>query len=348
MSSGRYFEDFSVGETLVHATPRTLSAGDAALYQALYGGRHLPQSSQPAAQAMGYADRPLPDWLVFHIVFGKSVPDVSRHAMANLGYAEGRFLEPVYAGDTLSAHSEIIGLKENSNGKTGLVMARTTGFNAQGAPVLSYIRWVMVKKHDAASPPPDTVWPTPTPHLTAAELHLPEIDFSRLDTALSGSARRFDDYEIGEKLSHGSGVTMEEAEHMMATRAYQNTAEVHFDALAQQQSRSGQRLIYGGHIISHAHAMSFNGLENMVALAGLNGGSHAGPVFAGDTLYGWSQVLDKAELAGRDDVGALRVRHIMLKNRDQSGFPGPADRGEGGQNAPEMVLDLDIWGLMPR
>ena len=81
---------------------------------------------------------------------------------------------------------------------------------------------------------------------------------------------------------------------------------MHFDALAQQQSRFGQRLIYGGHIISHAHAMSFNGLENMVALAGLNGGNHAGPVFAGDTLYGWSQVLDKAELAGRDDVGALR------------------------------------------
>ena len=94
--------------------------------------------------------------------------------------------------------------------------------------------------------------------------------------------------------------------------------------------------------------MSFNGLENMVALAGLNGGSHAAPVFAGDTLYGWSQVLDKAQLAGRDDVGALRVRHIMLKNRDQSGFPGPADNGEGGQSAPEMVLDLDIWGLMPR
>ena len=92
MSSGRYFEDFSVGETLVHATPRTLSAGDAALYQALYGGRHLPQSSQPAAQAMGYADRPLPDWLVFHIVFGKSVPDVSRHAMANLAMPKAGFL----------------------------------------------------------------------------------------------------------------------------------------------------------------------------------------------------------------------------------------------------------------
>jgi len=345
MSGGRYFEDFKVGETLVHATPRTLSDGDAALYQALYGGRHLPQSSQPAAQAMGYADRPLPDWLVFHIVFGKSVPDVSRHALANLGYAEGRFLKPVFAGETVSAQSEIIGLKENRSGKTGLVMVRTKGFDAAGDTVLSYIRWVMVHKRDAASPAPDAVWPEPAPHLAASELHAPDIDFSRLDAALSGSVRRFDDYAIGEKIAHGGGVTMEEAEHMMATRLYQNTAGVHFDGLAQQASRFGRRLIYGGHIISHAHAMSFNGLENMFVLAGLNGGTHAAPVFAGDTVYGWSEVLDKAAVDGRDDVGALRVRHIMLKNKNQSGFPGLDDNA---QNDADMVLNLDVWGLVPR
>ena len=96
-AGGRFFEDFTLGEKITHATPRTLESGDVALYQALYGGRHILNSSLPAAQAAGYAHRPLENWLVFHIVFGKTVPDISRNAIANLGYAEGRFLAPSIA-----------------------------------------------------------------------------------------------------------------------------------------------------------------------------------------------------------------------------------------------------------
>ncbi|MEI2828072.1 MAG: hypothetical protein V9F04_17930, partial [Dermatophilaceae bacterium] len=51
-----------------------------------------------------------------HVVFGKTVPDVSLNAVANLGYAAGVFGAPVYPGDTLTTTSEVIGLKENSNG----------------------------------------------------------------------------------------------------------------------------------------------------------------------------------------------------------------------------------------
>ena len=140
---GRFFEDFTLGETLAHATPRTLSDGDGALYQALYGGRNPLASSTPFAQQLGHPARPLEDWLVFHIVFGKTVPDVSRHALANLGYGEGFFGAPVFAGDTLSASSQVIGLRENKSGETGIVMVRTRGVNQQGAEVLSYVRWVM-------------------------------------------------------------------------------------------------------------------------------------------------------------------------------------------------------------
>ena len=98
--------------------------------------------------ACGYHDRPLDDWLVFHIIFGKSVPDISRHAIANLGYAEGQFHQPAYAGDTLSARSQVIGLRENSNGKSGIVMVSTTGFNQRDEIVMHYVRWVMVRKND--------------------------------------------------------------------------------------------------------------------------------------------------------------------------------------------------------
>src|ERR1700693_3605275 len=130
-NSGNFFEDFRLGQKLVHATPRTLTAGDTALYTALYGSRFALQSSDVFAQRLGYPKSPLDDLLVFHTVFGKTVPDISLNAVANLGYAEGRFLKPVFPGDTLSAHSEVIGLKANSNGQTGIVYVRTHGLNAK-------------------------------------------------------------------------------------------------------------------------------------------------------------------------------------------------------------------------
>ena len=99
-------------------------------------------------------NRPLMICWCFNIVFGKTVPDISLNAIANLGYAECVFSKPVYAGDTLSASSEVIGLKENSNGKTGTVYVRSKGTNQHGKEVLSFVRWVMVRKRDEKSAPP--------------------------------------------------------------------------------------------------------------------------------------------------------------------------------------------------
>ena len=106
-SAGNFFEDFRLGQIIRHATPRTMTGGDFSLYTALFGPRFAVQSSAAFAKAIGYPDWPLDDLLVFHIVFGKTVPDVSLNAVANLGYAGMQFLAPVYAGDTLSATSEV-------------------------------------------------------------------------------------------------------------------------------------------------------------------------------------------------------------------------------------------------
>src|SRR6187549_443752 len=128
-SAGNFFEDFRLGQIIRHATPRTMTGGDFSLYTALFGPRFAVQSSAAFAKAIGYPDWPLDDLLVFHIVFGKTVPDISLNAVANLGYANGQFLAPVFAGDSLSATSEVIGLKENSNRKTGIVTVRTRAIN---------------------------------------------------------------------------------------------------------------------------------------------------------------------------------------------------------------------------
>ena len=128
--AGHFFEDFSLGQILRHATPRTVTVGDAALYMGLFGSRFAVQSSDVFARAIGYPRAPIDDLLVFHLVFGKTVPDVSLNAVANLGYASGRFLAPVFAGDTLTATSEVIGLKENSSRKTGIVYVRSRGLQS--------------------------------------------------------------------------------------------------------------------------------------------------------------------------------------------------------------------------
>jgi 2-methylfumaryl-CoA hydratase len=341
---GNFFEDFRLGQVIEHATPRTVTAGDVALYTALYGSRFAVQSSDAFAKAIGYPRSPIDDVLVFHIVFGKTVPDVSLNAVANLGYAECRFLKPVYPGDTLSSTSEVIGLRENSNRQTGVVYVRSTGRNQDGAPVLEYARWVMVKKRDEAARAPDEHVPQLKKAVEAKALGaaLPALDIAGYSNALSGSARRWGDYEVGEKIDHLEGVTIEEAEHQLATRLYQNNSRVHFNQHEQREGRFGRRLIYGGHIISLARALSFNGLENAFHVAGINAGRHVSPAFAGDTVYAWSEVLEKARLDA-PDAGAIRLRLVALKDKAAASFALKT----GDQYDPAVLLDLDLWVLMP-
>ncbi|MBO6756774.1 MAG: MaoC family dehydratase [Roseibium sp.] len=346
-NEGNYFEDFYVGQVIRHATPRTVTSGDVALYTALYGPRFAVQSSDAFARSIGYAHAPTDDLLTFHIVFGKTVPDISLNAVANLGYAGGRFLAPVYPGDTLSAVSEVIGKKENSNGKTGVVYVRSTGYTANGTEVLDYVRWVMVRKRDPESPAPDEVIPELPAAIDPQALGtaVPLLDLAEWDTELSGSKFRFSDYEVGEKIDHVDGMTIEEAEHQLATRLYQNTAKVHFNQHTEDNGRFGRRLIYGGHVISLARALSFNGLGNAFHVAGINGGRHVAPIFAGETVYAWSEVLDAAEIEGRSDVGALRLRLIATKDRPCADHPY---KSEDGTYEDGVILDFDYWALLPR
>ena len=95
---GNYFEDFHIGMEIRHATPLTVTEGDISLYRALTGSRHALYSSRHFAAANGFAEQPIDPLLAFHVVFGKTVPDISLNAVANLGYADGRFKIPVVAG----------------------------------------------------------------------------------------------------------------------------------------------------------------------------------------------------------------------------------------------------------
>ena len=338
---GRFFEDYAVGDIINHATPRTLTEADASLYTSIYPTRFALQSSKEFAKSCGLQDRPLDDLIVFHTVFGKTVPDISINAVANLGYAEGRFFSTVFSGDTLSVLSEVIGLKQNSNGKTGIVYVKTKGQNSSGETILEYKRWVMVKKRFVGVQDMPSNLPSLKTSLDGSELNIPEkLDFTKYDANAAGSKKSFNDYQVGELIDHIDGNTICEADHLFATRLWQNNSRVHFDINAREDKK---RLIYGGHIISLVRALSFNGLENAQMIVGINGGTHANPAFAEDTIYCWSEVLDKIDLNERN-IAALRLRSVGTKKKNHN----MKVKNDDERYLPDVVLDFDYWVLVPK
>ena len=339
--AGYFFEDYKVGRRFHHPVPRTLTEGDAALYIALTGARQPVHCSTPLARALGHRACPIDDFLVFNVAFGKTVPDISYNAVANLGYADVRFLAPVYAGDTLTCESEVIGAKANSSGRSGVVYVRSRATNQDGVAVLVWARWVMVNARGASA---DAARVPELPR-TVASLAVPAfLAPGALDPRATGGERWWDDYAPGETIDHPGGMTLEESDPMLATRLYQNTARIHFDAFLARDNQFGRRLVYGGHVISVCRALSHDGLENAFAIAAIHGGTHANPTFAGDTLYCRHVVLAREEISGRRDVGALRLRMIGVKNHGLDTLPAL----DPGQKNAAVVLELDYSVLIPR
>jgi 2-methylfumaryl-CoA hydratase len=345
INSGNFFEDFTIGQKIVHPLPRTISDGDVSLYIAFTGSRFALHSSDILAQEFGYTKKPLDDLLMFHLTFGKSVQDISLNAIANLGYAEVSFPNPVYVGDTVNLVTEIIGLKENSNGKSGVVYVRSIGYNQDGLEILNLIRWVMIHKRNKGEMSgindiPAFAKTTPI----QKELSVPVA--RNIDTSATGGEYFWEDYEVGERLNHIEGITIDNSDHTLATKLYQNNAKVHFNDHMMQSTPMKQRLMYGGHVISIARSISFNGLQNAQWIYAINSGAHSNPTYAGDTIYAYSEVLEKIELENRDDIALLRLRTIALKNMTPLEIESP--KGDDGKYLPNVVLDLDYTVVIPK
>ncbi|WP_321471656.1 MaoC family dehydratase [Halarcobacter sp.] len=341
---GNFFEDFSIGQEIVHPLPRTVSQGDVSLYIAFTGSRFALHSSDVVAKEMGYDKRPIDDLLMFHLTFGKSVQDISLNAIANLGYAEISFPNPVYVGDTVSMTSTVIGLKENSNGKSGVVYVHSIGLNQNGDEVLNFKRWVMVHKKDKTTLTGIKEIPTfkeSTP--ISDNINMPIV--SMVDTDATGGKYFFEDYEKGERLNHPEGITIDNSDHTLATKLYQNNAKVHFNDHMMKSTPMGERLMYGGIIISIARAISFNGLQNAQWIYAINSGAHCNPTYAGDTIYAYTEVIDTIDHK-RDDIGLLRLRTVAVKNQKSEEISNPKD--EDGKYLKNIVLDLDYTVIIPK
>lgn len=344
INRGNFFEDFELNQEIIHPLPRTISEGDVSLYIALCGSRFALHSSDLFAKKVGYKRRPLDDMLAFHLIFAKSVQDISLNAIANLGYAEVVFKYPVFVGDTVSMCSRVIGLKENSNGKSGVVYVHSIGYNQDGVEVLNLKRWVMVHKRDKTTK--NNINEVPNlPSVAKIERIINVPIIKEIDVSQSGGEYFFEDYEVGERLNHTDGMTIDSTEHTLATNLYQNNARVHFDDFMMKDTPMGKRLVYGGHIISLVRSISFNGFQNAMWIYAINSGTHANPTYAKDTIYAYSEVVEKIEHERRD-LGLLRVRTIGLKNIRPEDVYSPKD--ENGKYIKNVVLDLDYTIIIPR
>ena len=346
-SPGNFFEDFLINQELIHSTPRTITQGDVSLFIGLLGSRFVLHSSNEFAKKIGYKNSPVDDILTFNMVFGKTVPDISLNSPANLGYASCKFGDPVYVGDTIKTTSRILGVKENSNKKTGIIWVNSVGKNQKNEVVLDYVRWVMVNKKNSSSPAPKTVIPNLKKEVDISEFYIPkDLNMSNYNFDESGSPYVWEDYKVGEKIDHVDGMTIEESDHMTATRLYQNTAKVHFNEHTEKDSRLGRRIIYGGHIISLVRMLAFNGLSNAFRILAINGGKHIAPTVAGDTIYAWTKILDKKEISNNSNLGVLRLKTVGVKNHFCKEFP-LYKNGDEEYNS-NVVLEIDYSVLMPR
>lgn len=147
MPYGRYFDEFEVGQFFKHWPGRTISEADDTWFSLLTMNQHPVHIDANYAAGTQHGQRLVVGTLVFSIVVGMSVADVSGRAIANLDYSEVKHVGPVFHGDTIYAESRVADLREStSKPDRGLVFVESRGFNQRGETVLTLKRTVLVPK----------------------------------------------------------------------------------------------------------------------------------------------------------------------------------------------------------
>ncbi len=204
--------------------PRTLSGGERALYHALYPARgDLFQRRIRAG--MRPAFHPMDDLIAFHVVFGKTVPDISLNAVANLGYAEGRWLAPVWPGRyaAIAKHGDRAAREFQRQVGGGLGPhegPEPAGRGGAGIRALGDGAQIGRRARTRSG-----CAGTASRGACGRSGGSCGVGFFQLRFRAGRERHRWGDYQVGERIDHVDGVTVQEAEHMLATRAWQNTSK---------------------------------------------------------------------------------------------------------------------------
>lgn len=144
---GLYFEDFVVGEEIKHALSKTIFESDNNFFSLLTMNHHPVHTNLDYAKNNQHGQILVVGTLVFSLVVGMTVPDISGKAIANLGYENIRHLAPTFIGDTLYARTKVLDKRDSkTKGDRGIIYVETIGYNQRGEDVISFRRNVLVKK----------------------------------------------------------------------------------------------------------------------------------------------------------------------------------------------------------
>jgi len=144
---GRYLEEFTVGEIIEHWPGRTITEADNTIFCMITMNHHPLHSDANYAQDTQFGQRVAAGPLVYSIVFGMTVPIISGKAIANLATTDMQHPKPVFLGDTLYAHTQVLEVRESkSQPDRGIVTVKTKGINQHGEIVIEFQRAVLVPK----------------------------------------------------------------------------------------------------------------------------------------------------------------------------------------------------------
>jgi len=152
IGTGRFFEDFAVGDVYRHPLGRTISDVDNTWFTLLTMNTNQSHFNTHYAAGTEFGKPIVNSGLTVAILLGITVSDISQHAVANLGWGDIRLTHPLFAGDTLYGESMVLELRESrSRSHAGIVTVKSRGLNQDGIECISWHRTVMVLKRAAAT-----------------------------------------------------------------------------------------------------------------------------------------------------------------------------------------------------
>ncbi|MEZ5076727.1 MAG: MaoC family dehydratase [Solirubrobacterales bacterium] len=313
LAAAPYFEDLEVGQVVAEAPSLTLTAGHAALHQAILGDRlRLALDAGLCARVLGEPGELAHPGLVCDVAIGQSTL-LTQRVIGNLFYRGLALRRAPLIGDALHTTTEVVALRQNrpkpGRPATGLAALRIRTVDQEGRPVLDFHRCAMLPLGDAEAQ---------TGHADEIDAVGAEADPAALGAAVAGwdlaayreavAGPHFEALEAGTRWAVPGGDVVSSAPEL--ARLSLNIAFAHHDAAA---SGRGGRLVYGGHTIGIAAAQLTRAIPSLATIVAWHSCDHTGPVFEGDTLR--SEVeLERAEpLPGGG--GLLHLRSLVRAER---------------------------------
>lgn len=318
---GRYLEEFQEGDLYVHPREFTVDRSFAQEFATVFMDANPLFLSAPYAQAHGFKDMLVSPLQVFNIALSLGVQNNSEKALANLGYYNAQFLQPVYPGDTLSARTKVLKINDKGPDKPGIVHVRTLCMNQAGEVVLQYERKIMIYQSNGKpkGKPEPSASGAKFPESDAPTLKLPNLKFPTEFKNTTWSATYFENFKPGQIYVHQNGRTITD-EHFPWTYRMGNTHPLHYDRLYSagiSGPMGGDPIVYGGLVFAWLFGLASRDIsENMLWEIGFTEGYHTAPSISGDTVTCITRILETKDVGNEYGIpaGEVQCQVIGLKN----------------------------------